>query len=60
MCFSMCLLYELSIVRTSQEFLKLGALELVGICTCKDAVMEWICTVHISHFPLFGSGFNLE
>lgn len=49
----MWLLYELSIVRTSQEFLKLGALELVGICTCKDAVMEWICIVHISHFPPF-------
>lgn len=53
----MRLLCKLSFVRTTPEFLKLGALELVGICTCKDAVIECICVVHINHFPPFSISF---
>jgi len=36
-------LCKLSFVSIAQEFLKL--ITLVGICTCKDAVIEWICVV---------------
>lgn len=51
--FSVWFLHKLSFVWTTEELLKLYALEPVGICGCEGAMMEWICVADSNELSPF-------